>query len=136
MHFALAVERDQLRADAGELEPLPHHCNGDAEPRGDIRVAHAAIGQRLEGVELVGGMHGLADFVFSKADLCRVFHIERVARHEKIDRDLLLLRHAAERGKPSASGDDLELAFRCSASLADFAASRARRCWRQAARCR
>jgi hypothetical protein len=56
-------------------------------------------------------MHGLADFVFGKADLCRVFHIERVARHEKIKGDLLLLRHEFQRGKPSATGYDLELAL-------------------------
>ena len=135
-HFALAVERNQLRADTRELEPLPHHLNRHAEPRGDIFVAHLLIGQRLEGVELVGGMHGLADFVFGKADLCRVFHIERVARHEKIEGDLLLLRQELQRRKPSATGSDLELAFACWASLADFAASRALRCWRQAARCR
>ena len=68
-HFALAVERDQLRTDTRQLEALPHHLNRHAEPRGDILVAHLLIGQRLEGVELVGGMHGLADFVFGKADL-------------------------------------------------------------------
>ena len=84
-HFALAIKRNQLRTDTGELEPLPHHLNRHAEPRRDILVAHLLIGQRLEGDELVGGMHGLADFVFGKADLCRVFAVDRVARHEKIE---------------------------------------------------
>jgi hypothetical protein len=36
--------------------------NRHAETGGDILIAHLLIGQRLEGVELIGGMHGLADF--------------------------------------------------------------------------
>ena len=103
-HFALAVERNQLRADTRQLEPLPHHLNGHAEPRGDILVAHLLIGQRLEGVELVGGMHGLADFVFGKADLCRVFHIERVAGHEKIRARFSCAWHAASAPQAAATG--------------------------------
>jgi hypothetical protein len=64
-----AIERNQLGADARQLQPLPHHLHRDAEPRGDVFIAHAAIGQRLEGVELIGGVHGLVDFVFGKTDL-------------------------------------------------------------------
>jgi hypothetical protein len=79
--------------------------------------AHALIGQRLEGVELVGAMHGLADFVFCQADLGGVVAVERVARHRKIGGDLLLLRHEPERGEPSFTGDDLDwplaLGFTC-----------------------
>ena len=34
-HLAFTIERDQLRADPRELQPLPHHLNRHAEPRGD-----------------------------------------------------------------------------------------------------
>jgi hypothetical protein len=53
-------------------------------------------------------MHGLADFVFGKADLCRVFHIERVAGHKKIRRDFLALGKQPQRRKPSRTGDDFK----------------------------
>jgi hypothetical protein len=71
VEFAFPVSGDDLGADIGELEPLPDNQRRHAEPGGDIVLAHAAISERLEGVELVGGVHGLADFVFGKADLGR-----------------------------------------------------------------
>jgi hypothetical protein len=46
-HFLFSVERNQLRADTRQFEPLPHHGNRHAEPGGDILVAHLLIGQRL-----------------------------------------------------------------------------------------
>jgi hypothetical protein len=55
-------------------------------------------------------MHGLADFVFREADLCRVFHIERVAGHEKIGGDFLALGKQPQRRKPSGTGDDFKKA--------------------------
>ena len=107
-HFALAVERDQLRADTASLSRC--RTTGRVTPN---RAAISSslmplIGQRLEGVELIGGMHGLADFVFGKADLGRILAVQHIARHRMIGLDLLLLRHQLERGEPPRTGDDLE----------------------------
>ena len=105
-HRALAVGGDQLRADHGQLEPLPHGVRRDAEPRRDLFLALAVIGQLLERLELVGGMHRLAHFVFGEADLGRVRAFAHLTGNAVIGGDLLLLREKFERGKAAASGDN------------------------------
>ena len=117
IEVAFPVGGDDLAADIGELEPLADDERRHAEPGGDIVLAHAAIGQRLEGVELIGGVHGVADFIFGKADLDRVLAVQHVARHGMIVLDLLALGEQFERGVPPPSGDDFELAIRCGLDL-------------------
>ena len=109
-HLALAVGRDQFRADHGELEPLAHDLRRDAEPGGDLLLALAFVGQFLERVELVGGVHRLAQFVLGEADLGRLRAVAHFARHRIIGGDLLLLGQEFERVEPPASGDDVEAA--------------------------
>jgi hypothetical protein len=106
-HLSLAVCRDKLGADLGELEPLLHHGFGDPEPCGDIGGRHAALDQRPEGVELVGGMHLFALDVFGKADFRGVrFVIEDMARNIHVSLYRSGVREGFQSEKPPASGDD------------------------------
>jgi hypothetical protein len=84
---------------------------GDAKARSDILVAHAVIRQRLEGIELVGGMHGLAHFVLGQADLDRILAVEHVADNGMVFGDLPVFFHQLERGKTPCPGDNFEPAF-------------------------
>ena len=57
VHVPGAVDLDQARADARELEPLPDGRGAAPEAGGDFLRAFAALGERVECLELVGGMH-------------------------------------------------------------------------------
>jgi hypothetical protein len=69
VQLLIAVGLHQHRADDGELEALLHHGGGDSEPCGDILRVHALLRmERMERLELVGGMHRRPDRVFSERD--------------------------------------------------------------------
>jgi hypothetical protein len=68
MLLAVTVE-DAVDRQTGKLEPLFHHARRDAELGGDGGPPLPLVGQLLERLELVGGMHGRAHFVSGKADL-------------------------------------------------------------------
>jgi len=116
-HRALAVDFDQRRTDAGELEPLAHESCRDAEPGGDILDPHSLINKRLERCELVGGMHREPHDVLGEADLSGVGVIDHMARHRKILGELLFPAQQRHGRKPPTSGDDFELALGCRANL-------------------
>ena len=59
-HLAAPEGIEQLRAHTGELEPFLHDGFGHAEARRDVGCRHAAVGEGPERLELVGGMHRLA----------------------------------------------------------------------------
>jgi hypothetical protein len=75
------------------------------EARRDLFLALAFVGQFLERVELVGGVHRLAHLVLGKADFGRVRVVAHLAVNGIIGRDLFLLRQRFERGKAASSGN-------------------------------
>ena len=77
----LSVSLDQLRMHVGQLEALADHDLADAEVRGDIGDRLAGVYHRLEGVELVGGVHRHADGVLGGAGFDRLFVGEPAAGH-------------------------------------------------------
>ena len=90
---------------------------GDAELGGDGIVPLPFVGQLLERLELVGGMHGRAHFVLGQADLVGVLvTLDHAARDLRFVLVLLLrLGEMLECGEAPASGDDFKLsAVRCS----------------------
>ncbi|MCL4699785.1 MAG: hypothetical protein KJ023_22455, partial [Burkholderiaceae bacterium] len=56
----LAVQRQQLRRQGRQLQPALHHQHRHAEARRHVLDTLALADQRLEGLELVGRVHGLA----------------------------------------------------------------------------
>ncbi len=107
--YAIPVTLHQHRADGGELQPLFHHTGRHAEAGRDILVAQPLLNmQRMEGVELVGGMHGCSHFVFREAD----FEGVMLALQHTADRlglgDFLALRAEQLRQPPPfADGDEI-----------------------------
>ena len=90
---------------------MPDHGRRDAEPRGGVLDAVAGIDQRLERLELIGGMHCLPHLVLGKANLGGVLVLrQHVACDRRVFGEGLLLRQQLERGEASASGDDFECA--------------------------
>ena len=134
-HLVLAEGRDQPRAHDGEFEALPHHGRGRAEPGSDRLRPLAVIGETLEGVELVGGMHGFADDVLREARFRqrRIIGRPHVARHQVVRRDLLVLQQQSQRIEPSAADDDAEFSLWLDAR-GSFPGCRAPRCLPRTAR--
>jgi hypothetical protein len=63
----------QLRRRRSQPKALPHHLSRNPEPGADLFRSVALLhGEPLEGLELVGGMHGLAGDVLVEADLVGV----------------------------------------------------------------
>ena len=103
--FLVAVGLHQLGADRAKLEPLPDHGRRAAEPRSDVLCRHAFLAIQLgERLELVGGVHAEADYVFSKADLMGVVRGVENAAHRLGLLDLLAL-GAKQMRKPPAFAD-------------------------------
>jgi hypothetical protein len=110
-HVTVAICLDELRADHRQLEPLLDHARRDAELGRDSVIPLPFVGQLLERLELVGGMHGASHFVFRQADLVRVLvALDHAARNLRFVLVLLLrLGKVLERGEATASSDHLEL---------------------------
>ena len=71
--MAIAIDFHQLGRDRTQAQALLHHVRRHAEPgRNLLRAETAFIGELLERLELVGGMHFFPGDVFVKADLMRV----------------------------------------------------------------
>ena len=67
------IGRHQLRRRRAQPEPLAHHMGRHSEPGADLFGSVALLGgEPLEGLELVGGVHGLTGHVFVEADLVGV----------------------------------------------------------------
>ncbi len=105
----LPVGGHQLRRRRPQPQPLAHDLGGDPEPRPDLLGAVALLlGEAFEGLELVGGMHGLAGDVFIEADLMGVI----VGVHDDPDRmgpldRLALDQHAQRLPPPFADADEV-----------------------------
>ncbi len=96
--------------DAGEFQALRHHGFGNAETRGDIGNGDALVDEVAESLELVGGVHIVAQHVFEKADFARVdVAFGQLARHRMSAFDLPGLGEQQERRQSLASGDNGEL---------------------------
>jgi hypothetical protein len=77
----LAVQRQQLRRQRRQLQAALHRQHRHAEARRHVLDALALVDQRLEGLELVGRVHGLAPAVLGEADLQRALGRHQLAQH-------------------------------------------------------
>jgi hypothetical protein len=105
--FALAVGRDDKRANPRQFEALLHHGFGNAEARGDVGGTYAVFNEGEERLEFIGGMHLFQHGVFDEADF-RGVHIrgDNMATDCGILSDGSRLRQREQGPKSPASGDD------------------------------
>ena len=104
-HLTFAVGGEKGRGDIRQLQPLLHHGFGDAEARGHIGERRSLVDERLEGLELVGGMHRLALHVFRKADFSGIrVLIDDVAGNGPVRPRVSGLGQRLKREQPPASG--------------------------------
>ncbi len=71
----LAIERQELRRERGELHALAHMEDGHAEPLGHLVLGLALIDQGGEGLELVGRVHRGPHDVFDQRELGSVLGV-------------------------------------------------------------
>jgi hypothetical protein len=87
---------------------LAYRGCGHAESGGDLLKSEAVGNELLEGRELIGGMHSLADRVFSQAHFGSCGNIDMEARNREVLWNLLFLGEFKETGEPPRSGNDFE----------------------------
>ncbi|MNV53975.1 hypothetical protein D3C71_1461440 [compost metagenome] len=105
----VAIGRHQLRRRRAQTKALPHHMGRHPETRPYLLRAVALLVRQLaEGLELVGGVHGLAGDVLVEADLMGIVqdvhdHLDRMGL---LDR-LALHQHPQGLTTPLPDGDEI-----------------------------
>ena len=105
-HAPVAIELDECGRHIGQLEPSSDKQRSYAEPGGNILNAEACADEPVKRLELIGGMHRLADRVFDQAELLGAIG-NNFARNRVVLGNLLLLCQRLERGQPAATGHNL-----------------------------
>ena len=94
---------------ADSFKPALHRQHRHAEARRHVLDALALVDQRLEGLELVGRVHGLAPAVLGEADLQRPLGRHQLAQHLVLLRQAPALLQQQHRAPPPLTGRDREL---------------------------
>jgi len=105
-HCARAEIRDQLRRDAGELQPLLDEADGNAETRSNVFGRPSCALKCEERIALVGGMKRQALEVLRERDFDGGVGIDDETGNTLVAVELLAFGKELEGGKASSAGHD------------------------------